>query len=148
MNDTQSDHEFVEAMKSEHRELGSALANVRAEVASESRKKKTLEDLVTQLRELIEAHFAHEEFGGYLKEALDKAPRFTVQAAALQDQHEDLLEDIEKLRILVHSGVESPVWWSRVEADFRAFAARLLNHEHAENRIVQEAFTVDIGTAD
>ena len=143
-----SDHDFFEVMKDEHQELSSVLASVRAEVSAIGRDKKDLEVLTARLRELVETHFAHEERGGFLKEAIDRAPHFVTQAAVLQEEHEELLEDIEKLRILVHSGVESPAWWSRVEADFRSFAARLLHHEHAENKIVQEAFTVDIGTGD
>ena len=54
----------------------------------------------------------------------------------------------QKLRLLVHSGIESPTYWAKIETDFGQFASRLLAHEHAENRVLQEAFTSDIGTGD
>jgi hemerythrin len=148
MVDNRLDERFYEVMKAEHRELGIILGDIRDEVSAQTRSKTKLENLIGRLRELVEAHFSHEERGGYLKEALERAPRFIVQAAVLQDQHETLLEEVEKLRLLVHSGIESPAWWNRVESDFRAFAGRFMNHEQDENKIVQEAFTVDIGAAD
>ena len=142
------EHEFFEIMKAEHQELATVLREIRSAVSSEDRNRNQVEDLITRLSELMEVHFRHEEEGGYLKEALERAPRFTSKAESLLDQHEALQEEIEKLRLLVHSGMESQAWWTRIESDFHTFSDRLLNHEHAENKVVLEAFTDDIGTGD
>ena len=117
-------------------------------LSSEDRTKHQLEGLFTRLAEILETHFRHEEQGGYLKEALRRAPHLITRTDALLEQHQSLSEQVETLRLLAHSGVESPAWWSRVESDFQKFASQLLNHEHAENNVIQEAFTEDIGTGD
>jgi DNA repair ATPase RecN len=135
-------------IKGEHEEIAEVLAELRNSLSDTDRDRDLVDELVTRLRELVEIHFRHEEHNGYLKDALERAPRLAGQADILIEQHEALLEEIEKLRILVHSGVESPSWWSRIESDFHKFASRLISHEHSEVKLVQEAFTVDIGTAD
>ena len=141
-------HEFFDVVRSEHEELTDILTEVQAVVSANDRTKNHVEDGMTRLAEAIESHFRHEENGGYLKEAIDRAPRLAVQADLLLEQHDEVLEAVEKLRLLVHSGVESGNFWDRIEADFASFAARLLEHEHAENRVLQEAFTSDIGSGD
>ena len=148
MSSVNWDHEFFEVMQSEHKELTDLLTEVRAALTADDRDKNQVADLITRLCELVVTHFNHEERGGYMKEALERAPRMASQADLLLDQHEPLLEEVEKLRLLVHSGVESASWWTRIEADFHKFASRLINHEHAENKLVQEAYTQDIGTGD
>lgn len=142
------EHALFESMKEEHKELTDLLAKVRDAVSAEDRTKKQVDDLMTRLCELVETHFSHEEQGGYLKEALERAPRLAIQAQSLLLQHESLLDDVAKLRLLVHSGVESPAWWIRIGSDFHKFASRLLNHEHAETKVVQGAYTDDIGVGD
>ena len=141
-------HEFFQVVKSEHEELTEILDEVRSALAAVDRTKNRVEDLITRLSDVVETHFRHEEHGGYLKDALERAPRLSAQADVLLDQHDGLLEEVEKLRLLVHSGVESPTWWTKIEADFLEFAKRLLDHEHAENKVLQEAFTSDIGSGD
>ena len=141
-------HEFFQVVKSEHEELTEILDEVRVAISAGDRTKNRVEDVISRLSDVVETHFRHEEHGGYLKEAVERAPRLTAQAEVLLDQHESLLEQVEKLRLLVHSGIESPTWWTRIEADYHEFAARLIDHEHAENRVLQEAFTSDIGSGD
>lgn len=141
-------HESFELMKAEHEELAKALTELRDAVGAPNRDRNHISGLLARLCDLVESHFSHEERGGYLKDALNRAPRFSAQAALLLEQHEALQEELEKLRLLVHAGVETPGWWTRVESDLHQFATRLVNHEHAENKVVQEAYTVDIGTND
>ena len=139
---------LVDAVQADHHELATLLAAIRREFASDARSKRHLEKLVTQLAELCEAHFQREEEGGYMHEAVQHAPQLAARAKALGEQHESLQEAIEKLRILIHSGVESAAWWVRVQNDFSAFAKTITHHESDENALLQEAFTQDVGTKD
>ena len=148
MSSNNWDHELFELMQEEHKELTDLLAEIRTALSAENRTKNQVDDSMTRLCDLVEAHFSHEEQGGYMKEALERAPRYTTRAGALLDQHEALQDDIEKLRLLVHSGVESSAWWIRIQSDFHEFASRLLKHEHAETEVLQRAYTDDIGTSD
>ena len=79
---------------------------------------------------------------------MNQTSRFVPQADALLEEHQVLSEQVETLRLLAHSGVESPAWWLRIESDFEKFSSRLLNHEQAENKVIQEASTQDIRTGD
>ncbi len=142
------DQELFELMQSEHRELAEVLVQIRDAVSVRVCTKIQLEDLMTRLCELVESHFNQEEQGGYLKEALDRAPHYAAKAESLLAEHRALQEDVEKIRLLVHSGVESSAWWIHINSDFNNFASQLQNHEHAEVQVLQGAFTEDIGTKD
>ncbi len=148
MSSNDWDQELFDLMKSEHKELADVLVLIRDAVSARECTKIHLEDLVTRLCELVDTHFSHEEQGGYLKEALDRAPHYSAKAEKLLAEHRSLQEDVEKLRLLVHSGVESAAWWIHIEADFNKFASQLQIHEHAEVGVLQGAFTLDIGTKD
>lgn len=147
-----SEHTWSQAqyqiMQAEHDELQELLDRCLRLVGSTPSQRKHVDLLVSQLSELVENHFRHEEKGGYLKVAVERAPRLSPRAEALREQHDLLQEEIDKLRMLVHSGVESPSWWARIREDLRQFAQRLHSHEEAENDLVQEAFNDDIGVGD
>ena len=80
-----------------------------------------------------------------MKEGLEQTPRYSMQAKQLLDQHEVLLDDIEKLRLLVHSGFESPAWWIRIQSDFHKFVSQLLKHEQTESEVLKKASTQNRG---
>lgn len=148
MTEAQEDHEFMELMHHEHNLLEQLLVNIRAELDREPASRKQIVPLLSELADLAEAHFAHEEEGGFMQEAIARAPRLAVRAEAIRREHEHLLEAVQKLHILASSGVESDGWWNTVRTDFTAFADRMFVHEAKEKAIVQEAFTDDLGEGD
>ena len=148
MSESNKDSAFPELITSEHEELVRAVREAGDELASPNRERNRVNDKLIHLSEFVESHFRQEEQGGYMADALRHSPQLRARAEALKEQHEQLQEEIDKLQLLVHSGVESPHWWERVQVDFQHFAARLTNHEHAENQLVQEAFNRDIGGGD
>ena len=148
MNSKVQDHAFFDIMREEHEEMATVLHELEEVVARDGEDKSAVEQLTNKLAELVESHFRHEEQGGYLTDATSRAPQLTGKADILLEEHEALLEEVQKLCILVHSGVESAAWWTRIESDLHKFSSRLLNHEKAENDLVQEAFTQDIGAGD
>ena len=143
-----SNHEFFELMKAEHQHLMKALGETSAAIRGPDRCRSRIQDLMNEMTDVVAAHFRHEEEAGYLSEALQRAPHLRPRADRLLEQHIDLQESAEMLRLLIHSGVESPAWWNRVVDDFATFRDRLLEHEDAENRLVQDAFNQDIGVGD
>lgn len=142
------DHGLFELMQAENQVLTEVLTEIRSVLCMEERTKNQVDDLMSRLCELVETHFCNEEQGGYLKRVLEQAPHLTTQARTLLGQHEALLDDVEKLRLLVHSGVESPSWWVRIQSDFEKFATRLLQHERAETKVLEGAYANGIGTDD
>lgn len=141
-------HEAVEQMRVEHEQLRHLLKEISAALKGNSRQQRQIDRLMVQLSELVESHFRHEEEGGYLKTALARAPHLAIKAEKLREQHAMLLEEIDKLGMLVHSGVESPAWWSRVEGDLHQIEVNMRHHEEAEIDLLQKAFSEDIGGGD
>ncbi len=148
MSKTNRDSSLAELMKSEHEEIAREVQATREELESASCQRNCINDQLIQLSELIESHFRHEEQGGYMAEALVRAPQLRPRAEALQKQHEQLQEAIDKLQLLVNSGVESASWWDQIRNDFQHFASQLTEHEHCETKLVQEAYNLDIGGGD
>lgn len=100
-----------------------------------------------EIRQLLTAHFAAEEEGGYLAPALSAAPQFTRRAEGLQHQHREFLRDLDEMVVrLTASPAQFPAW-SDACREFDELLARLRVHEHAENEIVQSAFELDTGDA-
>jgi hypothetical protein len=146
--DENSAHLIAADIAQDHRVLEMALRDVERALNRHDRARGLVEHQLRNLTELIEAHFAREEAGGYMGEALTRAPRLGGTAERLLAEHVDLLDDAQKLHMLARAGVESMAWWRQIEADFTHLKARLLAHEHAENKLLNEAFNRDIGVTD
>ena len=104
-----------------------------------------LSGLLSELRDQIERHFAQEEVGGYLEEALSLAPRFSGQAHALLKQHAELSQVVRDLQARAKG--DKPAWNS-LYADLLVLLKKLKAHETGENRIIEAAFNEDLGLAD
>ena len=107
-----------------------------------------LVELLTELRDQIECHFTQEEIGGYMEEALSRAPRFSAQAAALLKQHAEFARELHDLLARSQAGRDNPGIWKQMHAELQAFLKRLKAHEAGENRIIEAAFNEDLGLAD
>jgi hypothetical protein len=145
---TELDQFSTEDFYEEHRELADALQKTDRLLARVDRTQRQVDHQMGRLADLIESHFDHEESGGYMAEVLARAPQLTRTAMKLASEHADLLDDTKKLQMLARSGVESPAWWRQVEQDFHWIKGRLLAHEHAENKLLHEAYNRDIGVTD
>jgi hypothetical protein len=75
---------------------------------------------VQELRDLLAAHFAEEESGGYLSSALAAAPEFTAQAAALGGEHAQFLERLDHLIARLRDSEETSHFWRTARAGGRA----------------------------
>jgi len=148
------DHEtennpFFESALREHRELNrnvheleQCFALAPLEVTPQSCREAAAK--LQHLRDHLAAHFAQEEEGGYLEEALSRVPRLGPQAAVLERQHAPLLASLNSLVQRACETREVIEGWSQLAADFRGFVKSLLEHEIAENRIVQAACNFDL----
>ena len=103
---------------------------------------------IKALRDSLADHFEVEERDGYLAPALDVAPRFTRQASELQRQHQQFLEVLDRFIEQLQTCDSSIRCWQDARQEFEDFLDQLLEHERAENTIVQSAFTEDLGSGD
>lgn len=138
---------FYMRVVDEHRELHRRIASIRDQLAVAVRDPAdgpsalaaslaSLKELMAQLKQ----HFAEEEQGGLLDEAVSQAPRLGPQATALEHEHEPLEREICALIERAEKCGSSRELWQQVAADFNEFVATLCRHEAAENRLAEEAF--------
>ena len=134
----------------EHRDLRRRLHELRALVQMRERGldiSQRLAQMTASLADLhntMEAHFAQEESGGVIVEAVIRLPRLAEEAAAIEREHPELLLEIEALRRMVQASDCSRHAWKHVCAAVERIVQRLLNHEAAENRLLGEGFNEDI----
>jgi len=150
--------EYVQQLRGQHSDLRRALVSLETlitalierceeQTAGAGNLAPTLALLADLSRQLPE-HFALEEKGGYLAEALQAAPRFSRRAERLQKQHRGFGDRIESILEEANLAATSSKSWRRVDGHFRQFSTALMAHEQAENDILESAFLDDIGTAD
>jgi hypothetical protein len=149
MNGTRQEA-YVAGFKAEHREMHGVLRNVeKAWRACEAGGWKEgdrcqLCEAMTALREHLGHHFAQEEAGGYLEEALLAAPKLAPTADQLLAQHPMLLknccETVEKLR---QAPADAAIR-RRLRDEYLNLRRKLLEHERGENAVMQAAFHVDL----
>ncbi|MCX7432491.1 MAG: hypothetical protein NTY17_16080 [Planctomycetia bacterium] len=103
------------------------------------------------LREHLGDHFAQEELGGFLEEAMTRMPRLSAAVRSIVAQHPALLAEldrvIDELTMVEKSGgfAAGAKSWSVAVHAFEAFAANMAAHERSENMVVQEGYNEDLG---
>ena len=93
----------------------------------------------------LDEHFASEEMGGYMRSALDAAPRFERKARELCSQHRDFSRRLSKIRSQLPSTLSLPLPWSQLQLDLQDLVRELMDHEDSENWILSAAFLDDMG---
>jgi hypothetical protein len=101
--------------------------------------------LIADADRLLNAHFAFEEAGGHLSDALAIAPRLSHRAARLRHDHRKFSARFAKLATFARGMRARDGSWDRLKAAIREFNEELRTHELEENRLIQEAFLDDLG---
>lgn len=148
MNQPQTKHELVEEIRREHDELRELLGNIHHMLAKRLETVAGVSEKLASLGEHVETHFAGEETAGFFDDVVDCAPRLSDRIDALRTEHQQLLSVVRQLNDVASEGDGSSDWWQRLEAAFHDFSNKLMHHEGAENEILLEAYTDDIGAAD
>lgn len=113
--------------------------------------RRALRKLLRQLSSLerrLRDHFAAEEAGGHLADALQAAPRYHARAASLLAQHPDLTAEMHRVRVQARDCASSPEDWEEVHRSFVQLAELIAAHEEAESEIVRCSLQDDLGAGD
>lgn len=147
MTGIDSTHAYWKLCQGEHQEICAQLQVIHGLLDAEQTTdgQDVHDELKLRLTELLthlETHFAQEEEGGYMEEALARAPRFSSLAAELEKQHAPMLA---RLRGLLARADESPTRPTRaaLAVQARELCQLLARHEASETRILQMAFNRD-----
>lgn len=139
---------FLDYLAAEHRRLHQAILQVEGEFQEHwrERDRARVKVRLADLRRQLQEHFAAEDKGGCLEEAVCRCPRLSPQVAILQHQHASILDEIDTVISRVdgeNPGVEGAVAFS-----FSHLIQRIAEHEQAENRVLEQAFGSDQGNHD
>jgi hemerythrin-like domain-containing protein len=98
-----------------------------------------------QVRTHITQHFRFEEQDGYMDAVVQRAPHQERTIEQLREEHRQLANSLEALReeALATQSLDDPF-----REKVRAWVAQVRDHGTRENRLIQEAFNLDIGAED
>jgi len=144
-----SDPVILGHVLAEHRDLFNLMHSVQAAFAAAGpptpeRRALVLESL-HMLRDHLGDHFAQEERGGFLEEAMTRVPRLSSAVRSVVAQHPALLAELDRMieaLEIVTAGADS---WPRAAHAFEVFATHMVAHERNENAVVQEGYNEDLG---
>ena len=137
---------IADQMREAHGDLLRGLADLRVAVVPPSRPKAA--DVRARLdavsRQLAE-HFRLEEAGGYMAAVRQRHPRLEQAVQRLAAEHAELLRSLDELKRAAagpgrsngHLGGAIAVWIDSVRW-----------HEDRENRLIEDAFDLDLGPGD
>lgn len=148
MNQAQSRHELFEEIRREHEELRELLGGVKHMLGKRLETVASVAEMLASLGEHVETHFAEEETAGVFDDIVDQAPHLADRIESLRIEHQQLLAAVRRLNEVAAPSDSSDDWWQSLEAAFHEFSSGLMHHETAENEVLLEAYTDDIGAAD
>jgi iron-sulfur cluster repair protein YtfE (RIC family) len=148
MDPTVTSREVFERTNQQHhvvreklREIHDVLAGPKIAVAEMLR-------LLHEFHNDLAVHFKSEEADGFFEEITTLAPRLTVQADKLCVEHEHMLYTMTELCRFATAGSPSMPWWQELGSRCHEFSKQLMHHESEENKLLQQSYQEDVGTAD
>jgi iron-sulfur cluster repair protein YtfE (RIC family) len=147
-----SDPVILGHVLAEHRDLFNLMHSVQSAFAAAgpptAEWRAHVAESLHDLRDHLGDHFAQEEQGGFLEEAMTRVPRLSSAVRSIVAQHPALLTELDRVIEtlgIVTAGADS---WPRAAQAFEAFANRMTAHERSENAVVQEGYNEDLGLVD
>jgi hypothetical protein len=103
---------------------------------------------LVRLREELTRHFAEEEGGGCLDEAVSRCPSLSGDEQRITDEHPQLLAALD--RLIEQARTQPPTHQTQlaIEREFDRICEQLRQHEQAENALLSRAFGVGINGDD
>src|SRR5688572_14977675 len=148
MNPTLTQSESIERIMQEHDALRDKVRRIHSVLAEPEPAQDEIEILLREFLNALIVHFDYEEDEGFFNDVAAHAPRLTGQADKLCIEHREMLRDAAKLCRFAAAGSPSMPWWRELRSRCHEFSKRLMQHEHEENHLLQEARQSDIGVCD
>ena len=148
MSDVNSQNDPYQLLLEEHAKLRGLLSDLGAMLTQRSGPIKEVVGMIQQLHDQVDVHFQAEEASDCFPDLVSNAPRVSERVDILLAEHGELRAEIHQIvqDALPRSGTADD--WDQLATMVQAFTAKLLAHEQAENELVQEVFTDDIGSKD
>jgi hypothetical protein len=100
--------------------------------------------VVRQVRDELEHHFAQEEGGGCLEEAVSRCPGLATESRRIEAEHPQLLAGVDRLIAQALDSDQSVQRRIELEVGFEELRRQLDAHETAENALLRKAFGANV----
>jgi hypothetical protein len=149
MRDYNECRSYVEHLIAEHRRLHRMLRLARASIVESGGPDRdaTSADVarvLRQVREELEHHFAQEEAGGCLDEAVSRCPPLSADAHRIEVEHPQLLNSVDRLIAQALDSDQSVEKRVALERGFDDLCRQLDAHEAAENVLLRKGFGANV----
>jgi hemerythrin len=148
MSSESPEFEKFRKIQEEHRQLMILLGQIGSALKERSGSIDEVIGLIGQLGHQLTKHFQTEEVGGYFVDALTEAPQLVDRANDLMLQHPKMTNSARKLAEAADPEEDPDRWWDQTAERFQALTEELRKHERDEDRLIQEAYSRDIGSHD
>lgn len=138
---------FMDHMRVEHRRLHKMLGEMRSAIASgdDQAEAPSFGHVVFVLQKLYEElkhHFAEEEAGGCLEEAVCLCPRLSAEAKRITCEHSEILDEVSGLIEQAKTLPANTKNRFAMGQELDRLGRRLQSHEAAENRLLSQGFGI------
>lgn len=146
MRDDSECRSYVNHLLLEHRRLHGLLRDARRALAADGLRKSPTEcaDVLRRVRDELKSHFAEEEGGGCLAEAVSRCPALSAEVQTIEAQHPALLLRLERLLAEVAECDSSAQCRVETLLAFDDLLRELRAHEAAENNILRRGFGTNV----
>lgn len=103
-----------------------------------------LAEKVAALRNDLAHHFAEEEDGGCLEEAISRQPSLSADVTKLEDEHRALLAMLDEFLVNLRRAESGGTPEFDLATAFHSIAQSLRAHEASENQIMATAFGIEL----
>jgi len=143
---------YVDHLISEHRRLHRMLhqahhAIIGAHGPDQDATTADIVKVLRQVRDELEHHFAQEEGGGCLDEAVSRCPALSADCRRIEAEHPQLLAAVGRLIAQALDSDQSVQERIELEIGFEELRRQLDAHEGAENALLRRAFGVNVNGA-
>lgn len=151
MNDSEECFAYAEHLYHEHGRLNRLLLEIGNEIAhlngpdADRERLQRLETRITDLCNQLKVHFAEEEDGGCLEEAVTRCPSLAAEVRTILEEHHVLVRLLCGLLAQVNDPAATP---GDIRASWQTFHAKIQSHEVAETRLLQMAFGAEAADLD
>ncbi len=136
---------YLDYAFAEHRRIHKLLQQARSAIQQTSGPDRdtTFAHVVQILRNVrneLARHFAEEDQGGCMEEAVSRCPRLGADVQRIEAEHPALLADIDRLIAQAEDGPETLANRVAIERGFDELCTELHAHEAAENAVLRAGF--------
>jgi len=145
MRDDDQGRRAIDQLRAEHRRLHGVLRHLRNSLVNavgpdESPSFTEVVRLLTSVRDELSRHFAQEEAGGCLDEAVSHCPTLSTEVGRMRAEHPELLMAVDRLIARARKMTPSPVNQCELQREFEDLLHRIRAHEKAESELLSQGF--------